>query len=320
MTRHRRFSAGWLSLLLIATGLSAQGGVQTKGYGQFHYLHSNQNDRSEFFVRRLIWGGSGFVDESAKLVVFLEASKTVRLFCAYGDMTLSDEFNLIIGQFKPSFGLEGVNSASRLDFTEHSRITKTAVLSLGDSVGSVFRDVGVQVRYQHALSDETSFEATLAIVNGNGPGFFSGKRDNNADKDWLCQFKYQYRDGVVAVSGLRSVSTGYHDAHSNERTGVAMGWFHSDGPVHVRTEWMYIDQESLHPLWGYYIGTIVPVAERWALTARLDQVISDGFSEDGLLVGVNWQTSMKTRLMMNIEHLVSESRETRITLQFQVKI
>ncbi|MBI4678877.1 MAG: hypothetical protein HY748_14965 [Elusimicrobia bacterium] len=115
--------------------------------------------------------------------------------------------SLKVGQFKPPFGWEGLDSSAQLETVE--RAAQSAVLGWSD-----YRDIGALAAYRRGI-----WAVSLGAFNGEGPNSL----DANRDKDAACKVEAE------PLAGLHVGASAYHGHGKgarflNERWGLEASW------------------------------------------------------------------------------------------------
>ncbi|MGB9892892.1 MAG: porin [Candidatus Saccharicenans sp.] len=273
--------------------------IKISGYGQFLFVGS-QEQPDTFSIRRarLSLGGRPLQNLTLKLQVDL--SKSPILMDALVELSLRDEFNLRIGQFKVPFSLESTTSASELLTINRSQPVE--LLAPGRDNGAAGRDIGALVFGHLGL-----FDYALGLVNGAG----INKKDDNNHKDWV---------GQLTVSPIKKVVLGF-SIYNGRQTAAG-------NPINlVRNKYGLELNLNFKPLtlWselirarddrtekqGWYVQAALDlIPGKYQLVFKLDSLNLDrnqsGQKSQIYTVGANWYLSAKSKVQANFEYHQSD--------------
>ena len=217
---------------------SGFGSMKIDGLLQFWYISDQQaGKKDDFRPRRTEIKLSGQVHPAVSWLLMIDPAKPLNVITPaqgstrvdpkthlFKDLALifsGDEYVpgafLQVGQFKPSFGMEGIQSSAELDFAE--RAAQSSVLGWSD-----YRDLGIMGGWKRGI-----WQARLGVFNGEGPN----APDENEDKDVSAKIMLDPVPNLhLGISGYKG--KGKQDRFLNERWGVEAAW--SPGPWSFKGE------------------------------------------------------------------------------------
>jgi phosphate-selective porin OprO and OprP len=126
--------------------LNASRLIQLSGYTQIRYLNMEEKGkRSGFDIRRARLDLRGAVTPYLSYRFQTDFADKPKILDAYGEIKISDFFNITVGQFKIPFSMENLASSNKLEMIDRSQVVEALVARGKDVIGNQNgRDIGIQ--------------------------------------------------------------------------------------------------------------------------------------------------------------------------------
>ena len=127
--------------------LTASKPMQLSGYIQFrNQFFDEKAKRDGFDIRRTRLDLKGNVTPYFSYRVQADLAEKPKLIDGYGEIKLTEHFNITAGQFKIPFSLENLASSNKLEMIDRSQVVEALVARGKDVIGNQNgRDIGIQI-------------------------------------------------------------------------------------------------------------------------------------------------------------------------------
>lgn len=280
------------------------------GYGLFMYKYSDvENIKHSAEPRVVFVSVRGELTKNLRYFILTEFVSP-RVYEFYGEWSLSEQFNVRLGQTKIPLSLENQMSLTDIEAILNTRSIsaligmRDGVMFLQNGINNTGRDIGIRV-HGGLLKRETHHLLNYDIGIYQGTGM--NTRENNNSKDFTANLIFQPIKGFRIGGGTyfgeaRYVKPG-DDAEGNHvRNRWIMSSDYRSDRVYLRAEWIKandggIKKEGLHGMGLYYF-----IPQKLNAFVKADYLNQNKKTDSELMeytLGVNYHFYGPCRLQLN---------------------